>query len=109
MDINSINTIFLRFSRDSPNPTEKELEKWNKEGVKYSHGDGVEQNHAEAVKWFRMAARKGFVKAMYNVGVCYCYGQGVPESKEDAAAWYLKAAEKDYTPAQIALAKLYRL
>lgn len=100
MDINSINTV---------NPTEEELDKWNKEGLKYSKGDGVEQNHEVAVKWFLMAARKGFVKAMYNVGVCYCYGQGVPESKGEAAAWYLKAAEKGYTPAQIALAKLYWL
>ncbi|MBO5382704.1 MAG: SEL1-like repeat protein [Ruminococcus sp.] len=100
MDINSINTV---------NPTEEELDTWNKEGMKYYQGDGVEQNYEEAVKWFRMAARKGFTKAMYNIGICYNYGEGVPENKEEAAIWYNKAAEKNYVPAQIGIAKLYLL
>jgi TPR repeat protein len=34
----------------------------------YANGDGVEQNHAEALKWYRPAAEQGVAEAQYNLG-----------------------------------------
>ena len=43
-------------------------------GAMYYRGQAVEQNYAEAVKWFRKAADQGLAKAQYNLGVMYEYG-----------------------------------
>jgi len=47
-------------------------------GDSYYFGQGVAQNYAEAVKWYRFAADQGGAKAQYNLGVMYENGQGVP-------------------------------
>ncbi len=46
-------------------------------GVRYAKGEGVVQNHAEAVKWWRKAAEQGYAEAQHNLGVCYYNGDGV--------------------------------
>jgi uncharacterized protein len=38
-------------------------------GVMYAHGEGVPQDYAEAVKWFRRAAEQGDAHAQYNLAV----------------------------------------
>jgi TPR repeat protein len=40
-------------------------------GVMYADGDGVPENGAEAVKWFRKAAAQGDADAQYNLGVMH--------------------------------------
>ena len=34
-------------------------------------GEGVEQDYAEAVKWYRLAAEQGNADAQYNLGYAY--------------------------------------
>ena len=36
-------------------------------GICYDYGKGVRMNKAEAVKWFRMAAKQGCVEAQYSL------------------------------------------
>jgi uncharacterized protein len=59
----------------------------------YFNGQGVRQNYAEAVKWYRKAAEQGYAWAQYNLGFMYFHGQGVPQDYAEAAKWGRKAAE----------------
>ncbi|MDR0233403.1 MAG: sel1 repeat family protein, partial [Zoogloeaceae bacterium] len=63
----------------------------NNLGVAYTDGDGVEQNDAEAVKWYRKAAEQGYAKAEFNLGGMYFYGRGVAQSDAEAVKWWRRA------------------
>jgi TPR repeat protein len=45
----------------------------------YAHGQGLPQDYAEAVKWYRKAADQGYEPAQELLGVAYANGQGVPQ------------------------------
>ena len=60
----------------------------NSLGLMYDNGQGVPQNHAEAVKWYRLAADQGDARAQFNLGFVYADGQGVPQSDVIAHMWY---------------------
>jgi uncharacterized protein len=45
-------------------------------GNTYATGDGVPQDDAVAVYWYREAADQGDAKAQYNLGVMYENGRG---------------------------------
>jgi TPR repeat protein len=53
----------------------------------YLDGDGVPENDAEAVRWYRLAADQGHADAQYNLGVRYANGQGVPQDDVQAHMW----------------------
>ena len=76
-------------------------------GWKYAMGEGVPQDHAEAVKWFRKAADQGNVAAQINLGVSYAKGDGIPQDYAEAAKWYRKAADQGNAAAQITLGMMY--
>jgi TPR repeat protein len=48
-------------------------------GQCYRDGDGVEQNDAEAVRWYRASAAQGFAPAQCNLGTMYRAGRGVDQ------------------------------
>ncbi|MGA9442588.1 MAG: tetratricopeptide repeat protein, partial [Methyloceanibacter sp.] len=48
-------------------------------GRMYQEGRGVIQDHAEAVKWYRLSADKGQPFAQNNLGVMYKNGWGVKQ------------------------------
>ena len=48
-------------------------------GVMYFVGDGVPQDYAEAVRWYRLAADQGHARAQFNLGFMYATGDGVPQ------------------------------
>ena len=73
----------------------------------YLHGQGVRQDYAQAVKWYRKAAEQGFAEAQYNLGVRYDQGQGVPQDYAEAVKWYRKAAEQGDAEAQLNLGVMY--
>jgi TPR repeat protein len=77
-------------------------------GVMYADGDGVPENGAEAVKWFRKAADQGYVNTQFNLGIMYAAGEGVPENDAEAVKWYRKAADQGYVKAQFNLGSMYR-
>ena len=62
-------------------------------GVMYYKGEGVRQDYAQAVQWFRKAAEQGDANAQYNLGVMYTQGQGVRQNLVIAKEWYGKACD----------------
>ena len=45
------------------------------------------QDHAEAVKWYRLAAEQGLAEAQLNLGRKYGLGEGVPLNIVRAHMW----------------------
>ena len=60
----------------------------NFESALYRDGQGLPQDHAEAAKWFRLAADQGNASAQNNLGVLYNNGQGVPQDFLTAHMWF---------------------
>ncbi|MBF1271437.1 MAG: sel1 repeat family protein, partial [Neisseria sp.] len=56
-------------------------------GLMYANGQGVRQDDAQAVQWFRKAAEQGVAEAQYNLGVMYANGQGVRQDDAQAVQW----------------------
>ena len=65
-------------------------------GVMYDTGLGAPQNHAQAVKWYRLAADKGKTEAQFNLGFLYSMGQGVPRNYIEAHMWLSLAAPRGH-------------
>ena len=79
----------------------------NSLGTMYYNGDGVKQDHKEAVKWVRKAAAQGNAMAQHNLGAMYKNGEGVQRNYKKAVEWYRKAAEQGVTQAQNNLGGMY--
>ncbi|HVH71682.1 MAG TPA: tetratricopeptide repeat protein [Candidatus Dormibacteraeota bacterium] len=54
----------------------------------------IEENPAEAARWYRRAAQQGYAPAQNNLGILYDDGIGVPANNEQARKWYRLAAEQ---------------
>ena len=91
-------------------------------GLMYDKGQGVPQDYAEAVKWYRKAAEQGNAKAVksyrkaaeqgnaeaqFNLGLMYDKRQGVPQNYAEAVKWYRRAAEQGFAEAQTNLGIMY--
>ena len=76
-------------------------------GICYNNGQGVPQDYALAVAWYRKAAEQGHAAAQNNLANCYYNGQGVAQDYVEAASWYRKAAEQGNTDAQNSLGNRY--
>lgn len=69
----------------------------------YERGEGVPQDYASAVKWYRAAARQGDPVAEGNLGWLYATGQGVPQDCAIAVSWTRMAAVQGNAGAQLNL------
>ena len=75
---------------------------------------GGDENDAEAVKWFRLAAEQGNAFAQGMLGYMYADGSGVAQDHAEADKWYRRAVE-GYRPmaeagdadAQASLGEMY--
>ena len=76
-------------------------------GVLYDSGNGVEQDHAKAAKWFRLAAKQGDAEAQSILGVLYYSGNGVEQDHAKAAEYFRLAANQGSALAQSTLGVLY--
>ena len=76
-------------------------------GLMYDNGDGVPENDAEAVRWYRLAAEQGYASGQYNLGLMYDLGEGIPEDDAEAVRWYRLAAEQGNASAQYNLGNMY--
>ncbi len=63
-------------------------------GFMYSSGLGVSEDHAEAVRWSRLAADQGLARAQHNLGVHYRDGLGVPQDDVQVHMWSNLAASR---------------
>ena len=75
-------------------------------GVCYANGEGVKQDFAEAVKWFRKAAEQGLAPAQFRLGCLYDDGKGVEKDRQEAIKWWRKAAKQGNADAQKKLKSL---
>ena len=57
-------------------------------GLTYLNGEGVPQDYAESVRWFRAAAEQGDQRAQVNLGYMYRDGLGIPQDPAEAVRWY---------------------
>jgi Sel1 repeat len=57
-------------------------------GLLYLRGQGVPQDKAEAVKWFRHAADQGDALAQHNLGLSYAKGEAVEPDNVSAHMWF---------------------
>jgi TPR repeat protein len=84
-------------------------DKWaqNNLGVRLAAGNGVAQDHMEAVRWFRASAMAGFPLGAANLGWAYQSGRGVSQDLTEAAEWYRRAAHGGHVESEYNLALLY--
>ena len=76
-------------------------------GSLYFYGEGVRQDYAEAILWYRRAAAQKSAKAEYAIGYCNGHGLGVPRDDAEAARWMRQAADQGNAAAQCELASMY--
>ncbi len=95
---------FLHFAEQSNAAAQFNL------GVIYAEGgEGVVQDYAEAVRWFRLAAEQGVADAQYNVGEIYALGgEGVVQDYAEAVRWFHLAAEQGLADAYFRLGWAYK-
>jgi TPR repeat protein len=74
----------------------------------YSHGRGVPQDYAEALRWRRKAADQGDASGQSGLGYMYSHGQGVAQDYAEALRWYHMAAEQGYADAQVSIGIMYK-
>ena len=63
-------------------------------GFRYATGEGVPQDAADAVRWFRLAADQGHAEAMTNLGAMYSQGRGVVQDYVQSHMWRNLAASR---------------
>ena len=78
-------------------------------GIFYQYGQGVVEDHKEAVKWYRLAAAQGHAKAQFRLGFMYYFGRGVVQDHKEAVKWFRLAAAQGYASAQVDLGLMYDL
>jgi len=78
-------------------------------GMCYFVGDGgIEVNHTEAAKWYKLAAEQGHSDAQYLFGHMLEFGYGdIDKNLEEAFKWYERAAERGNDDSQRKLADKY--
>ena len=75
----------------------------------YSRGEGVQQNHEKALKWYTKAANQKNVLAQTGLAWMYYHGNDVEQDYTQAFKWLNKIVEsgKDDQSIQAMLASLY--
>lgn len=80
----------------------------------FSGKNGVTEDYAKAVEWYRKAAEQGNPKAQIRLGLCYEFGYGIEENESTAKELYAKAipnlqtlAEQGDIDAQLSMASCY--
>jgi len=76
-------------------------------GQMYANGQGVPQDHVEAIRWLSLAAEQSLPIAQYHLGLMYQKGRGVPQHYAQAAQWYRLAADHGHVAARASLGLLY--
>ena len=57
-------------------------------GTMYRDGQGVTQDHTEAVRWWRSAAEQGVLDATLALGNAYAGGAGIARDNVQAYMWF---------------------
>ena len=77
-------------------------------GVCFFYGEGVHKNPAEAVKWYRRAAKQCDAKAQYNLALCYEHGDGVRKNWRQALMLFSAASRNGHLASRARIRELKR-
>jgi TPR repeat protein len=77
-------------------------------GIMYYHGEGVEKDHDEALKWFHLAAEQNDAEAQYNLGFMYGRGEGGPKNHRLSMEWFQRSAAQGHAGAREILEKMFK-
>ena len=75
--------------------------------VKYSTGEGVVKDQAEASRWYMRAAEAGDVQAMYEVSLRHRHGYGLAKHMANSNVWRQRAAVGGHPEAAYEMARTY--
>ena len=79
-------------------------------GNSYYYGTGGKtQDYAKALKYYRIAAERGKMEAINDIGYMYDKGLGVTQDYSEAVKWYRKAAEQGDAVGQSNLGYMYEI
>ena len=73
----------------------------------YAGRGGVEQNFAEAARWYERLAKQGDARAQTSLGLMYARGYGVEKNLQNAHRWWSFAAAQNDPGAQYNLGLSY--
>lgn len=76
-------------------------------GFMYGHGQGLQQDDVEALRWYRKAAEQGDAGAQSNLGLLYVQGRGTPQDFSEAVKWFQKSADQGLAFGQDNLGAMY--
>jgi len=76
-------------------------------GEMFYYGEGIEQNLAEAMKWYLLSAEQEDPDAAFAIGFMYENGEGVAQSVEAAIEWYEKGIGLGSEDAVVSLGLVY--
>ncbi len=75
--------------------------------AKYSTGEGVVKDQAEASRWYLRAAEAGDVQAMFEVSLRHRHGYGLAKNTAISNAWRQRAASGGHPEAAYEVARTY--
>ena len=102
-DVNYSDIIDISFDTLFKKEKEKAAAEQFKKGQEYYK----KKDYAEAVKWYRLAAKQGNAYAQSRLGRCYYDGKGVTQDYEESVKWFRQAAEQGNAFAQRNLGYCY--
>lgn len=76
-------------------------------GLMYLRGEGVGQNLALALTWFRRGVKNGDGLCQHEMGLMYLHGYGVPQDAYRAASYFKSAADQDIPAAETRIGALF--
>ena len=76
-------------------------------GFMFGHGQGLQQDSVEALRWYRKAAEQGDAGAQSNLGLLYVQGRGTPQDFGEAIKWFRKSADQGLAFGQDNLGAMY--
>eukprot|EP00307_Rebecca_sp_RCC1486_P014210 CAMPEP_0119408756 /NCGR_PEP_ID=MMETSP1335-20130426/2215_1 /TAXON_ID=259385 /ORGANISM="Chrysoculter rhomboideus, Strain RCC1486" /LENGTH=331 /DNA_ID=CAMNT_0007433035 /DNA_START=120 /DNA_END=1115 /DNA_ORIENTATION=- len=77
-------------------------------GMFYHKGsEGLPEDKAMAVVWWRKAAAQGLQWSQLSLGGAYAVGDGVEQDEAESAVWFLKAAEQGDVEGQYEIGMCY--
>jgi uncharacterized protein len=62
-------------------------------GVMHEWGNGVPQDNANALKWYKRSAERSNKDAQNNLGALYSKGEGTEQNFIEALKWFIISAE----------------
>lgn len=105
----TLNVQELRKLADTANPGSADPLAQCELGKRYTKGTGVNKDHTEAARWFRLAANQGNPEAQRNLAFAFLNGRGLPKDEVEGMHQLRLAANAQDAPAQRQLGYHYAM